>query len=338
VAGYADVMAGYAEREARRWRDGATMDVAEAMMRLTLAIAGKTLFDADVEAEAREIGAAITAAMGAFEFSLLPFSERLERIPLLPYRRRFERARDRLDATIYRLIAERRRDPRDRGDLLSMLLLARDAAADGGGMTDEQLRDEVMTLFLAGHETTANLLTWTWYLLSRHPEAERRLHDELRAVLGDAAPTAADVARLPYTRQVLAESLRLFPPAWTIGRKSLVPYEVGGYELPPETLFLASQFIVHRDPRWYRDPERFDPERWRPAEAAARPRFAYFPFGAGTRVCIGEQFAWLEGALVLAAIARHWRLRPAPGQRIALQPSITLRPRHGLRMVAERVE
>ena len=335
IAGYAATMAAYAEREGARWVDGATMDVADAMMRLTLAIAGKTLFDADVEDEAREIGAAITTAIAAFEFALLPFGDQLERLPFSP-RRRFERARDRLDATIYRLVAERRRDARDRGDLLSMLVQARDTEADDGRMTDAQLRDELMTLFLAGHETTANLLTWTWHLLAGHPEVEHRLHAEVDTVLGDRTATAEDVPRLPYVRQVLAESMRLFPPAWVIGRKPLQPYPVAGYEAPTGSLVLVSQYIVHRDPRWWPAPERFDPSRWTAEASADRPRFAYFPFGAGTRVCIGEQFAWTEGALVLATLARRWRLRALPGERPALQPSITLRPRGGLRMRVER--
>jgi cytochrome P450 len=335
IAGYAAVMAAYAEREGARWRDGETMDVAEAMMRLTLAIAGKTLFDADVEAEAGEIGAAITTAIAAFEFALMPFGEQLERLPFSP-RRRFERARDRLDATIYRLVADRRRDARDRGDLLSMLIQARDTEADGGRMSDAQLRDELMTLFLAGHETTANMLTWTWHLLAAHPPVERRLHAEVDAVLGERRATADDVPRLPFTRQVLAESMRLYPPAWVIGRKPLRPYPVGGWEAPAGSLVLLSQYVVHRDGRWWPEPERFDPDRWAPEAAAERPRFAYFPFGAGTRVCIGEQFAWTEGALVLATLARRWRLRAISAAAPGMQPSITLRPRGGMRMRVER--
>lgn len=338
IAGYAAVMVAYAERHADGWQDGAPVDAAAEMMRLTLAIAAKTLFDADVEREAREIGDAITTAIRAFEFALLPFSERLERLPFSPLRR-FEQARARLDRTIYRLVAERRAaGAADRGDLLSMLLAARDTEGDGGAMTDEQLRDELMTIFLAGHETTANMLAWTWHLLSTHPEVERRLHAELDAALGDRRASFADVPRLPYTRQLLAESMRLYPPAWVIGRKSLAPYRLSGFEVPAGSLFLTSQFIVHRDPRWWPHPERFDPDRWAPgADAdAGRPKFAYFPFGAGTRICIGEQFAWTEGILVLATLARRWRLRPAPAQRLALAPSITLRPRYGIAMVTEK--
>jgi cytochrome P450 len=336
IAGYAATMVDYADRHGARWRDGQPVDAAQEMMRLTLAIAGKTLFDVDVETEAAEIGAAVSTAISAFNFSLLPFSERLERLPFSPLKR-FERARDRLDRTIYRMIAERRAEgAHDRGDLLSMLLAARDTEGDGGGMTDRQLRDEVMTIFLAGHETTANLLTWTWHLLAQHPDVERRLHAEVDAALGDRLPTAADLPGLGYVRQVIAESMRLYPPAWVVGRRNLVPYRVRGYEVPAGALLLASQFIVHRDQRWWPDPERFDPDRWAPDAPADRPKFAYFPFGAGTRICIGEQFAWTEGILVLATLARHWRLRPAPDQRIALDPSITLRPKFGMRMVVER--
>ena len=334
IAGYGETMIAYAEREAERWRDGETLEAATAMTRLTLAIAARTLFDADVEGEAAELGAAITDAVRAFDVVLLPFGEWLERLPI-PAIRRFDRARARLDATIYRLVAERRREGTDRGDLLSMLLLARDE--DGGpGMTDLQLRDELMTLFLAGHETTANMLTWTWHLLGTHPDVERRLHAELDAALGGRPPTAGDVARLPYARQVIAESLRLYPPAWILGRRALAPYPVAGFTLPPGTLLFASQLVVQRDGRWWPDPERFDPDRWAPGAEAERPRFAYFPFGAGTRVCIGEQFAWTEGVLVLAAIARRWRLRPLDPTPPAMRPSITLRPRGPVRMRVER--
>jgi cytochrome P450 len=344
VAAYGDVMARYAARAGARWAPGATLDVADEMTRLTLAIVGKTLFDADVEGEAREIGDALTEAFHSFTFAVLPFGELLDRLPLPPVVR-FHRARARLDATIYRLIHERRRSGEDRGDLLSMLLLAQDAEG-GGGMSDEQLRDEAMTLFLAGHETTANLLTWTWYLLSQHPDVERRLHAEVDAVLAEPdggapdgrLPSAADLARLPYARMVLAESMRLYPPAWIVGRRAVEPVELGDYAIPARTIVLLSQYVTHRDARWFPEPERFDPERWVPEAAAARPRFSYFPFGGGARVCIGEQFAWMEGTLLLATLARRWRLRLAPGHPIALQPIITLRPKHGMRMVPERRE
>ena len=334
VAAYGDTMARYAARARDRWRAGDTVDAAHEMMRLTLAVVGKTLFDADVEEEAPEIGQALTDAFRSFGFAVLPLGELLQRVPFLPPVRRFNRARARLDATIYRLVAEHRADGRDRGDLLSMLMAAQDTEGAGGGMTDLQLRDEAMTIFLAGHETTANALAWSWYLLSQHPEAEARLHAELDASLGGRAPGAADLPRLPFARAVLAESMRLYPPAWVIGRRNVEPYAVRGETLAARTVVLLSPWVVHRDPRWWPEPEAFRPDRWA-APAPDRPKFAYFPFGAGTRVCIGEQFAWMEGVLLLATIAQRWRLRLVPGHPVEPQAIITLRPRHGLRMIVE---
>ena len=335
IASYAETMAGYAERRAATWRDGQSLDVSREMAAYTLAVVGKTLFDYDIEHEAQEIGEALTASIDAFNLSVLPFFELLVRLPI-PAARRFRRARERLDATIYRLIEARRASGEDRGDLLSMLLLAHDTEGDGGGMSDRQLRDEAMTLLLAGHETTANQLAWSWYLLSRHPEAEARLHAEVDA-LGDAPLGADDLARLPFTRAVLAESMRLYPPAWMLGRRVMEPYRIGEHLIPARTIVLMGQWIVHRDPRWWPDALAFRPERWMPGGSAldpSRPKFAYFPFGAGTRVCIGEQFAWLEGMLALATIARRWRFRLAPGASVEPQAIITLRVRGGLPMTA----
>ena len=337
VNSYAGTMVEHAEKTSARWRDGETLDVAAEMMRLTLAVVGKTLFDADVESDADEVGAALSEVMSLFGYLMLPFSELLEKLPLPP-RRRFERARARLDAVIYRIIEERRREGRDRGDLLSTLLHAVDEEGDRTGMTDEQLRDEVMTLFLAGHETTANALAWTWYLLSQNPEAEARLHAELEEVLSGRPPTAEDLPRLRYTEMVLAEAMRLYPPAWILGRRALEAYEVGGYNIPRGSLVILSPYVMHRDPRFYPEPERFDPERWTPEARAARPQFSYFPFGGGPRRCIGEGFAWMEMVLVVATLAQRWRLRLAPGQRIEPQTGVTLRPRRGVLMTPERRE
>jgi len=337
IAAYADTMATYATRRAERWRDGATLDVSREMAAYTLAVVGKTLFDADIEGEAHEIGDALGAAIEAFNLSVLPFGELLEKLPI-PTTLRFRRGRERLDATIYRLIAERRASGEDRGDLLSMLLLAQDTEGDGGGMSDTQLRDEAMTLLLAGHETTANLLAWSWYLLAQHPEIERQLHEEIDAVPSDSLG-ADDLARLPYTRAVLAESMRLYPPAWIIGRRVLEEYPIDGHVLPARTIVLASEWVVHRDPRWWPDASEFQPERWLPGGSAldpARPKFSYFPFGAGTRVCIGEQFAWLEGILALATFARRWRFQLATRAPVVPQPIVTLRVRGGLPMIARR--
>lgn len=333
IAAYGEAMTHYARQTRERWRAGETRDIHDDMMRLTLAIVGKTLFGAEVEAEAAEIDGALGEVIGLFHLLHLPFSDLLEKLPL-PAVRRFRAARARLDSIIYRLIAEHRAVGEDRGDLLSMVLAARDED-DGGQMTDEQVRDEALTLFLAGHETMANAMTWTWYLLSQHPEVESRFHAELDAALAGRTPTVDDLPRLPYTRRVLSESLRLYPPAWIIGRRLLTDYALDRYTLPAQSIVLPCQAVTHHDPRFWPDAERFDPDRWTPEAETARPRFSFFPFGGGPRICIGEQFAWMEGVLLLAVIAQRWRLRLAPDQVVATQPIVTLRPRYGMRMRVE---
>jgi cytochrome P450 len=335
IASYAGTMIDYAERAGARWQDDETVDMHTEMMRLTLGIVARTLFDADVDNEAAEIGAALTQAFESFNLAMLPFTELLEKLPL-PAVRRFNAARDVLDRTIYRMIEERRRSGEDRGDLLSMLLLATDTEGDGSGMSDLQLRDEALTIFLAGHETTANALTWTWYLVSQNPDVESKLHEEIDRVLGGRSPGFDDLGSLPYTRMVFAESMRLYPPAWAIGRRALDPFEVRGYTIPKRAVVLMSQYIVHRLPEYFPDPERFDPERWTPEAQASRPKFSYFPFGGGTRVCIGEQFAWMEGVLLIAALSRKWRMSLVPAHPIEVQPLITLRPKHGMRMTVHK--
>lgn len=334
ISAYGRSMVEYANRVRSRWTDAQSLDVHDEMMKLTLAIVAKTLFSADVEKEAAEIGEALTTAFAAFNLGILPFSELLEKLPL-PYIKRFEAARTRLDQTIYRIIDERRATGEDKGDLLSMLLLAQDTEGDGGGMTDTQVRDESMTIFLAGHETTANALSWTWYLLSQHPEIEARFHQEVDAI-GDRVPRPDDLPSLPYTRMILAESMRLYPPAWAVGRRAINDFDAGGYTIPARSMVLMSQFIMHRDPRFHPEPERFDPERWRPEIAATRPKFSYFPFGGGTRICIGEQFAWMEGIVILATIAQRWKLRYIGTSPPGLEPRITLRPEGTLDMKVER--
>ncbi|HEY3119150.1 MAG TPA: cytochrome P450 [Vicinamibacteria bacterium] len=335
IAGYAKVMSDHAARARGRWRDGAVLDLAQEMMQLTLAIVGQTLFDAKLESEASAIGGAMKSIIALFYRFAVPFARTLNRLPL-PSNVRFLRAKARLDETIYRLIAERRREGTDRGDLLSMLLLARDEQGDGRGMTDLQLRDELMTLFLAGHETTANALTWTWYLLSSNPAAEARLHAEVDA-LGDRIAGFDDLPRLAYTERVFAETMRLYPPAWAVARRPISDYAIpGGGVARPGSSLVMSQYVVHRDPRYFPEPERFDPERWTPEARAARPKFSYFPFGGGARQCIGESFAWMEGVLLIATIAQRWRFRLAPGHPVEPEPLITLRPRYGMSMIAER--
>jgi cytochrome P450 len=333
IARYAAAMVESADRARGRWRTGEPIDVSREMMRLTLAIVGRTLFDVDVEGQADEIGQALTTVLETFWIGLLPFGRLVERLPV-PAIRRAHRARLDLDAIIYRLIAARRAERRDRGDVLSMLLSAQDTGegGDGRGLSDTQVRDEVMTLMLAGHETTANALTWTWYLLSQTPDAAARLHEEVDSALGGRLPTAADLPSLPFVERVVTEALRLYPPAWLIGRRAKAAYPVGGYTLPPRTILLMSPYVVQRDPRWYPEPERFVPERWTPAFRAALPKLAYFPFGAGARQCIGESFAWMELTLLIATLAQRWDLSLVPGHPVAPQPLITLRARYGMRM------
>ncbi len=356
MRGHVQVMAEASAACAARWQEGETLDMAEAMMHLTRDIVARCLFShrvgeaADVAID-RDLATLVQtfAAPGAFVAPVWM----VER-GLLPGTRGAPAARRRMDATIRGLIRQRRaaaveaeRSARPEGDatpdagaragtgdLLDLLLAARDE--DGAPMSEDQVRDEVMTLFLAGHETTANALTWTWYLLSEHPQADAALGEELARVLGDRDPAEADLAALPYTRAVLTESMRLYPPAWIIGRRCLEDEQMLGYGIPAGSNLVMSQWIVHRDPRHWREPERFRPERWLDGSAEGLPKYAYFPFGGGPRRCIGEAFAWAEGLLALAAIARRWRPRLIPGHPVEPQPLITLRPRYGMRMRLER--
>jgi cytochrome P450 len=338
VAAYGRTMVEHADRMRQAWTDASTLDVAQEMSRLTLSIAGKTLFDLDVESQAAEVGRALTDMMESFWTAMLPFAQLLEHLPV-PQLRRAKAARSRLDAIIYAMIAERRASLGDRGDLLTMLLLAKDdeqAGGDARGMTDPQVRDEAMTILLAGHETTANALTWTWYLLGDAPEVERRLHEEVDRVLQGRMPTVVDIGSLPFVERVVTESMRLYPPAWIVGRRAIDEYAIGGYVAPARSIFVMSQWVMHRDARYYPDPGTFYPDRWTPEFRASLPRFAYFPFGGGPRQCIGESFAWMELVLVVATIAQRWSLRLVPGHPVVPQPVVTLRTKHGMRMTVNR--
>ena len=334
IASYATAMTAHAVRMRDQWKSGTTIDIHEAMMHLTLEIVATTLFGADVESETKEIGEALTVSVEFFNRFLLPFADLMAELPI-PSTLRFRKAKARLDATIYRMIEARRAGGKDEGDLLSMLLLAQDEEGSGS-MTDQQLRDEAMTIFLAGHETTANALTWSWLLLSQHPDVEAKVHAEVDRVLEGKLPTVEDLPKLAYTEKVLTESMRLYPPAWMVGYRAIGDYAVGDYFLPAGSVILMSQYVMHHDPRYFPDPFRFDPERWTPEAKLARPKFSYFPFGGGPRVCIGEPFAWMEGVLLIATLAQRWRLRLVPGHPVVLQPLITLRPKHGIRMTLEK--
>jgi len=337
IKSYAEAMTEYAAKMRDEWQDGEVRDIDREMMRLTLQIVGKTLFSANVEDEADEVGAALTTIIEMFAYLLLPFSELLEKLPI-PQVKRFNRAKETLDSIIYGIIDERRKSAEDKGDLLSMLLEAQDEES-GASMTDEQVRDECLTLFLAGHETTANALTWTFYLLSQNPEKEEKLHEELKQVLqNERIPTVEDLPNLKYTESVLAESMRLFPPAWTLGRLAIEDHEFGGYKIPKGSLVLTSQFVMQRDKRFWEDAETFLPERWeKQSVREAQKKYIYFPFSSGVRGCIGEGFAWTEGILLIATLARKWKLKLLPEQKIGMNPLMTLRPKFGMKMKIVKV-
>ena len=335
IAAYAGIMASSAEQFLARWKDGEARDIHEDMTQLTLDVVTRSLFGARVSQDARSVGADISTVMARF-FQQAALSFILPDGTPLPKGPRLLRSKRRLDQKILAIIHERRSSPAPANDLLQILLDAQDE--HGSRMTDEQLRDEIMTLFLAGHETTANALSWTWYLLAQNPEAEGALAAELDAVLGGAAPTLADLPRLPYAEMVTKESMRLYPPAWGIGRRAIRDFELNGYRIPAGTNVFLLQWVTHRDPRFFPDPERFDPERWRddPIRRGRLPRFAYFPFGGGPRVCIGAGFAMMEATLLLAALAQRFQLSLLPNSRVRPFFSITLRPKHGLKMLLHR--
>ena len=332
IGSYGTVMTQAATRCRDRWIDGGTVDLSREMMALTLDIAGQTLFGASLHTEAPRVAEAMATIMAQFPRFRLPYGRLLQKLPLAS-NARFDAALRFLDEFVAKIVHERRKSAEDRGDLLSMMLEARDVEGDGSGMSDQQLRDEIMTMLLAGHETTANALIWTWYLLSQNPEAEAAFHQEIDRVLdGGRPPTFEDLPALTYTEQVLAESIRLYPPAWGFGRRTINPVKLGGYTLPSGRYLITIPYVTHRDPRWFPDPERFDPARFTPEARAARPKFAYFPFGGGARSCIGESFAWMEGVLVLATLGQRWRMELVPGHPVVPEPLITLRSKHGMPM------
>jgi cytochrome P450 len=332
IAAMAAVMEEEATGTAEQWAAhasaGAEVDVLSEMMHVTQRVVIRSMFGSDsvAVAESARAWSIVNEYIGE-NFWRLGLTDRWP----TPRNRRFHRAVALLDRTTFAVIAERRRSGAGGGDLLSMLLSARDPET-GEGMTDRQLRDEVMTIFLAGHETTALTLTWTWYLLARHPECRARLEEELDTVLGARVPAYADLERLPYTRMVIEESMRLYPPAWGISRRALAPDRIGGYDLPAGWLVFIVPWVMHRHPKYWEDPLRFDPERFRLERAAERPKFIYLPFGAGPRQCIGNHFAMTEAHVILATLAQRYRLHLVPEQRIEPRPLITLRPRHGVRV------
>jgi cytochrome P450 len=327
IASYAPAMVAAVRRVTGSWRPGERRDILVEMMRLTLDIAAKTLFDAEVEGDVQSVAAALQVLQDNF---LARFNAGWPLPSWLPTlgNVRYRRAVRRLDTILFRFIRQRREQKTERGDLLSLLLRARDE--EGGGMTDRQIRDEAMTLFLAGHETTALALSWAWYLLALHPDAEAKLAAEVQQVVGDRDPTVDDCPRLRFVEMVALEAMRLYPPAYVIGREALVDCDVGGYRVPRGTTVLMSQWVLHRDARFFPEPERFRPERWGEDAIKALPKFAYFPFGGGPRLCIGNTFAMMELVLVLAAIAQRFRFSLQAGCQVTPQPKFTLRPASGI--------
>jgi cytochrome P450 len=351
IPNYVNIMTDYALDISSRWNgDHGTIDIHREFMHLTLAIVSKAFFNVSIEeSETKEIDQYVTTLIEYFNSARMPFAGIMEKLPL-PNNMRFRHAKKQLDTIIYRIIdshinSDSNHHNKQDGsylhkDLISLLLQSQidsyiSANENNKSANKQQLRDNVTTIFLAGHETVANALAWTFYLLSQNPKEEKMLHEEVDSVLdGDdhTVPTVKDIPKLEYTERVFAESMRLYPPAWAIGRQATNDCKIGDYVISAGSSILMSQYLMHRDPRYFPEPERFDPERWNPQEKAKRPRFSYFPFGGGPRSCIGETFAWMEGILVIATIARRWKMRIMPGHPIVLQPLVTLRPKYGMQM------
>jgi cytochrome P450 len=350
---YGDVMTAYAANMSQRWQDGITLDIHNEMIHVTSAIISKAVLGSDIKSEeGDQVGDALLTSAEYFNRLLMPFGELIEKIPILPINKGFQQAKKKLDTIVYNMIKEHRAnenkgEPKE--DLLYTLLQAQDAEAGIGRMTDSQLRDEVMTIFLAGHETTANALTWTFYLLSQNPTVEVKLYEELCSVLdnskdstsGSASskkriPTIKDVSKLEYTEKIFRESMRLYPPAWTTGRQAINDYKIAKYVIPAGSIVLMSQYVMHRNPRYFPEPDLFYPDRWTKEAKSQLPRFSYFPFGGGIRGCLGEPFAWMEGILLVATICHQWKMHHDPDHKVELKPLITLRPKYGMRMKLER--
>jgi cytochrome P450 len=360
ISTYGKVMTDYAASLNQKWKNEGTVDILKEMMHLTLSIICKSVLNYDVESETEEIDRALAICRKYSKRLRNPLGQVLNKIPVLPNVKGAIQARKRLDRLVYSLIKERKEglesNVKDYNDLLTRLLQAQDSTQSGPKdnitddttvgsatgtaslkMSDKQVRDEVMTIFIAGHETTANALTWTFYLLSQNREIEKKLVEELESVFDiDDTPTVEDIPKLKFTEKVLRESMRLYPPAWSLARYVDKDYTLGKYTIPAGSTIMMSQYVIHRDPRYYNEPEQFNPDRWSLEAKSSLPRFSYFPFGGGIRACIGESFAWMEGILLIATISRRWKMHLIPGHRVELDPGITLRAKYGIKMKLER--
>jgi cytochrome P450 len=332
ISAYGDVMVQYAQRAIDNWKPDERRDIARDMTRLTLEIVVKTLFNSDVSNEADHVGQILTSLVKPFASQATVKWILDNRLPT-PEHRRYFNAVSEIDRIVFRIIGERRASGYDEGDLLSMLLQAQDD--DGTQMSDAQLRDEVMTLFLAGHETTALALSWSWYLLATHPEVEQKFHAELDKMLGGRVPNVSDLPRLKYAEMIAKETMRLYPPAYAVGREAIEETELGGFRVPKGTQLFAFQWVTHRDARFFDEPEAFKPERWSGDKSEQLPKFAYFPFGGGPRQCIGNYFAMMEIVLLLATIGQRFRFRLDPDHKVEVLPVLSLRPRDGIKIFIE---
>jgi cytochrome P450 len=349
VAGYGRAFAEISDGIQLGWKDGDRLDLSVEMTELTLAVVARTIFDVSLDSEAaRTVRTGIPRDEGPLRWDSLPFARYLSKLPL-PGNKRFFEGRDKLDAIVYGLIEERRKGDGQGSDLLSLLLAARDADT-GEPLEDYQVRDEAITMLMAGHETTANALAWSFHLLGNHPQARERMHREIDEVLDGRLPTVQDLPRLPWTDAVLCEAMRLYPPIMGMARRPLEDFELCGYRIPKDSFVALVPWVNHRDPKWWPQPERFAPQRWLknppsgdPADELTghavqpgRPRLAYLPFGAGPRQCIGSAFSQMEGVMALATLGRHWEFEPVPGIAIDTVARITIRPRHGVPVTARR--
>jgi cytochrome P450 len=352
IMSYGDIMTYYATRMENKWKNGMILDINQEMIELTLGIICKSVLNYDVELEAQQVGKALTTVRNYSKRLQNPIGQVLDKVPILPKVRGAHNAIQQLNTLVYDLILDRRGKETKYDDLLTKLLLAQDTEPEvhttntetgnsSDRMSDQQVRDEVMTIFVAGHETTANALTWTFYLLSQNLDVERRLHEELDYVFStidkidkdrNKIVSTNDIPKLHYTEKVFRESMRLYPPVWTIGRYVENDYPLGRYNISSGSSILMSQYVMQHDPRYYQEPDRFNPDRWTDEFKTHLPRFSYFPFGGGIRGCIGESFAWMEGILLIATLARKWEMRKIPSQRVKLDPAITLRPKYGMKM------
>lgn len=332
ISAYADTMVDYAYRMLDEWQAGETRDIAEDMMKVTLFIVGKTLFDTDLREESGHVAEALEFMLE----DIINASQQLFHLPdwmPTPMKYRKQQTIELLNQVVMPMIEARRKNNEDTGDLLSMLLLAQDD--NGEGMTDEQIRNEALTLVLAGHETTANALTWTLYLLSQNPDIAEQLYAEIDTVIGTRRPTLADLRNLPYTENVIKEGMRVYPPVWTVARQTQEATELGGYSIPKYATAIIPIWSVHHDERWYPNPMQFDPDRWSEERAKDIPRYGYLAFGGGPRICIGNAFAMMEAQLILVSILQRFRLTLADGHRVIPEPLVTLRPKYGMKMTIQ---